>query len=60
VVGGSKGLGCRGRSHLRGLKNLKVLKLSRCQISDEAVADLRLALPNCEFKLFTDEPADAR
>lgn len=46
--------------HLRCLKNLKVLKLSRCRISDEAVADLRLVLPNCELKIFTDEPADAR
>jgi Leucine-rich repeat (LRR) protein len=42
--------------HLKGLTNLKMLQLSRCQVSDQAVAELREALPNCEIKIFGDEP----
>jgi hypothetical protein len=40
--------------HLKDLTNLKVLQLSRCQISDQAVADLRKALPDCDVKIFTN------
>ena len=37
--------------HLHNLKRLKRLRLVRCQISDEAAAALRMALPDCEIEI---------
>jgi hypothetical protein len=38
--------------HLKNLTHLKRLQLSRCQISDEVIAELRQALPQCEVVIY--------
>jgi hypothetical protein len=34
--------------HLHRLKHLQTLRLNRCGISNQALADLREALPHCD------------
>jgi hypothetical protein len=41
---------------LHNLKRLKVLKLGFCQISDQSIADLQQALPNCEIRIYERKP----
>jgi hypothetical protein len=43
--------------HLKGLTDLKTLRFSLCHISDQAVAELREALPNCEITVVRSEPS---
>ena len=38
-----------GLEHLKGLKNLKVLRLDRTKVTDAGVAELKKALPGCRI-----------
>jgi hypothetical protein len=38
--------------HLKNLTHLKRLQISHCQISDEVIAELRQALPQCEVVIY--------
>jgi len=46
-----------GLTHLEAVKSLKSLSLSGCNVSEEGVARLRLALDDCRV---VTEPAKAR
>ena len=43
-------------NHLKNLTRLDSLKLSRCLISDDSIAELRKALPQCKVEVYLPEP----